>query len=238
MPSPVPGLLSYLFGDCSEPPRELQRQCEGWCMSSPRFSTFAEAHRDKIRKKIRTSNGVEGLRDLHLELDIARRLLSERRLAIIYEAYAAEKMRGPDFTVSYTTRCTFNVEVRRLRRAPALAKWSDALCDKLRQLPPSSTNLVVVGTEGGTAQFDIDQAMRHMRALAESKDAAFFARSGFTSASDFFRMFYRLSGVMLLSGWETQEQSRLDTWINPQAKHSIAPDVLKAVIRALAPVTA
>lgn len=235
MPSPVPGLLSYLFGDCGEHPRELQRYFEGWCASSPRFCMFAEAHRDKIRKKIRTSNGKEGLRDLHLELNIARHLLLDRKLALAYEAYAAEKVRGPDFTVSYTTRCTFNVEVRRLRNVPTLAKWSDALSDKLRQLPPSSANLVVVGTEDGAAEFVIDQAMKYMRTQAESKDAGFFARSGFTSASDFFRVFYRLSGVILLSGWDAQEQSRLDMWLNPQAKRPIAPDVLKAVIRALAP---
>lgn len=238
MPSPVPGLLSYLFGDCGESPRELRGHCEGWCASSPRFTTFAEAHRDKIRKKIRTSQGVEGLRDLHLELDIAYRLLREQRLAVTYERFAAEKVRGPDFTVSYTTRYTFNVEVRRLRSAPGLARWSDVLCDKLRQLPPGSANIVVVGVAGGAVEFDAGQAMRHMRALAERKDAAFFERSGFASASEFFRAFYRLSGVMLLSGWETPETSRLDAWVNAQAKHPLAPDVLKAVMRALSPVAA
>ena len=207
-------------------------------MSSPRFTTFAEAHRDKIRKKIRTSNGVEGLRDLQLELEIAHRLLHERRLAVMYERYAAEKVRGPDFTVSFTTRCTFNVEVRRLRNAPAIARWSDVLCDKLRQLPPSSANIVVVGTAGGAGELNVGEAMKHLRALAERKDTAFFARSGFASAAEFFRGFYRLSGVMLLSGWETEGKSRLDMWVNGQAKHSLAPDVLTAVVRALTHATA
>ncbi|MGZ3665791.1 MAG: hypothetical protein ACXWQR_01115 [Ktedonobacterales bacterium] len=238
MPSPVPALLSYLFADWGEPSPELRKRCEDWCVSSPRFCTFAAAHRDKIRKKIRTSHGVEGLRDLHLELDIAHRLLRERKLAITYEAYAAEKVRGPDFTVSYTTRHTFNVEVRRLRRPPELARWSDVLCDKLRQLPPSSANLVVVGVDSSPAKLDIGQAMNHMRALAERKDAAFFTRGGFTSASDFFRVFYRLSGVMRLSDWETLEKCCLDTWVNAQAKHPIAPNVLTAVVRALASVVA
>jgi len=125
-----------------------------------------------------------------------------------------------------------------LRRPTALARWSDVLCDKLRQLPPSSANLVVVGTDGSAAEFDIGQAMSYMRLQAERKDAAFFARGGFTSASDFFRVFYRLSGIMLLSGWETLENCRLDTWVNALAKHPIPPDVLTAVSRALAPLAA
>lgn len=236
MPSLIPDLLGHLFGGSGDVTHELRARCEEWCVSSPRFCAFAGAHRDKIRKKIRTSAGIEGLRDLQLELDIGYRLLRERRLAVVYEAYRADKTRGPDFTVRYTTRYTFNVEVRRLRGVLTLARWTGACCAKLHQLPPSSGNFVVFGTESGGEGFALDSAMKHVRAQAEGKDATFLARGGFSSASDFFRVFYRLSGVMLLSGWEAPEKTRLDTWINPQAKHPIAPDVLKAVVKALAPV--
>lgn len=234
MPVAVSALMRYLFEGCGESALELRERCDSWCESSPRFSAFVQMHRDKIRKKIRTGRDAEGLRDLQLELDFAYYLIREQRFAVEYEAYLAEKTRGPDFTVRYTTRCTFNVEVRRLRSAPALARWTDVLCDKLRQMPPSSSNLVAIGAGDGAAEFDIGQAMKHMRMLAERKDRAFFQRGGFSGSADFFRAYCRLSGVVLLTGWEASEKRSLSIWVNPQAKHPIAPDVLGVALRALA----
>lgn len=238
MASLIPEVLGHLFDGSGELTHELRARCESWCVSSPRFLAFALAHRDKIRKKIRTSAGMEGLRDLQLELDIAYRLLRERRLAVVYEAYKADKTRGPDFTVSYTTRYTFNIEVRRLRGTPTLARWTDAFCDKLHQLPPSSANFVVFGTEGGGDGFALESVMKHIRALAESKDAAFLARSGFNTSQEFFRAFRRLSGDFHLHAWEMPTESHLSTWLNPQAKHPGAPDALNAISRALSPILA
>ncbi len=238
MASLIPEILGHLFDGGGEFTHGLRECCESWCVSSPRFCAFAQSHRDKIRKKIRTSSGIEGLRDLQLELDIAYRLLSERRLAVVYEAYKAEKTRGPDFTVSYTTRCTFNIEVRRLRGTPTLARWTDAFCDKLHQLPPSSANFVVFGTDGGGEGLALESVMRHIRSLAEGKDAAFLARSGFNTTQDFFRAFRRLSGDFLIQAWDTPTASHLSTWLNPQAKHPSTPDAFNAIARALLPIVA
>ncbi len=235
MPSPIPQLLGYLFDGFGDITDDLRVSCERWCALSPRFCTFALSHRDKMRKKIRAARDIEGLRDLQLELEIAYRLSRERRFVIAYEAYLADKTRGPDFTVSYTTRCTFNIEVRRLRSALTLPKWMDVLGDKLRQVPSSSPNVIVLASDSAAERFDIASAMKHIRILAEHKDADFFARAGFNGSQDFFRAFCRLSGLFLLQRWDAPRDGHLSMWLNPQAKHPIAGDVLSAIVHALSP---
>src|SRR6266508_1797687 len=78
---------------------ELAEELTRWLAGSARFRAFAEAHRDKIRKKLRTAAGAEALRDVRTELQAARLLLSDRRLDLAYEAYGSGKA-GPDFTVT------------------------------------------------------------------------------------------------------------------------------------------
>ena len=65
-----------------------------WLAGSPRFRAFAEAHRDKIRKKIRGAADPEALRDVRAELATARLLLADRRIELAFEAYGSGKT-GP-----------------------------------------------------------------------------------------------------------------------------------------------
>src|SRR5690242_3131124 len=105
--TPIDELARQICGEAADEPRG---RLVGCMMASPRFRAFVEEHRDKIGKKARTAQGAQGVRDLALELETAYRLLDERRFALRYEAYAAGKTRGPDFTVIYKERPAYNVE--------------------------------------------------------------------------------------------------------------------------------
>jgi hypothetical protein len=78
----------------------MAEELVGWLAASARFRAFAEAHRDKIRKRLRTAADAEALRDVRAELQVARLLLADRRVELAFEPYGAGKA-GPDFTVIY-----------------------------------------------------------------------------------------------------------------------------------------
>src|SRR5690349_11481832 len=109
-------LLPYIFSNTRLP---LAAQFAQWVQASPRFRTFAETYRDKIRKKVRGIMEVEGYGDLQAELATAFFLVQERRFMVEYEKYGTGKQRGPDFSVTYKTHIRFDVEVTRLRRGTA-----------------------------------------------------------------------------------------------------------------------
>ena len=113
-----------------------------WLSGSARFRAFADAHRDKIRKKFRNATDSEALRDVRTELQVARLLLADRRFDLAFESYGSSKG-GPDFTISFRGARSFNLEVTRLR-APRGASAGSALLAKLRQLPPSTANVVLL----------------------------------------------------------------------------------------------
>src|SRR5215470_854261 len=161
MPLRADELLDYLLDDRSS---VFATQCGNWMAASPRFAAFVERCRDKIRKKVRALRNDEGQRDLLAELAVAYHLLLERQFMVEYEMYAADKVRGPDFTATYKTHTPFNVEVKRLR-ASSRAKGReirvlDATCDKLRQMPPSRANLLVIAAEEQTGVPDVSTAMK------------------------------------------------------------------------------
>lgn len=237
-------LLDTLFAGTAPDLREMRDGCARWCAVSPRFAAFLEMYRDKIRKKLRSVANDEGLRDLRAELLTAACLLSERSFTLDYEKYAANKTRGPDFTVMFKTHIPFNVEVKRIRGQAHPGKWADVLCDKLRQLPPSVSNvLVIFGTsaglrEGGQgAPFDVGAAMAQLRAAADRKDEAFFTRRGLEGARDFLRQLPKLSAVVVRGSEGTAADGlaplALASWVNPQARHPLAPDLRNALLRSL-----
>ena len=71
-----------------------------WLAGSRRFRAFAEAHRDKIRKKLRGATDADARRDVRAELAVAHLLLADRRIELAFEAYGSSKP-GPDFTVAF-----------------------------------------------------------------------------------------------------------------------------------------
>src|SRR5690242_6052382 len=224
----VADLVWAICGDRSE---GLEAWLSGRMTASPRFRAFIEEHRDKIGKKVRAARDAEGIRDLALELERAYLLLSERRFALRYEAYAAVKTSGPDLTVIYKERPACNVGVKRLRgalNASAFGKWANAVCDKTAQLPPSIANVVQIGAQGrDAASFEAVDAMVRLRRLAEGGDDTFFARRGYQDARDSLRTLPRLSAVLYIAGWDADVPDTVVLWANALAKHQVTPEVAR-----------
>lgn len=220
-------LLDTLFAGAPE----LREWCERWSAASPRFPAFLDQHHDKIRKKLRSLADSDGRRDLAAELLTAACLLSEPKFTLTYEPYAASKIRGPDFTALYKSHTPVSVEVKRIRGQTQPGKWADVLCDKLRQLPPSVMNALVIYGEPAAdarAPFDVAGAMSRIRAAAESKEETFFTRRGLEGGRDYVRQSLKLSGLFYRAGG-----APLVGWSNPQARHPLSADLRAALARSL-----
>lgn len=224
-------LLTYLFDG---QPHPLAHPMATWLATSRRFVTFATTFQDKIRKKIRTTPGMEKLLDLHLELETAYLLLSERSLSVAYEPEMAKGIRSPDFAVSFTTSHTFMLEVTRIQadaKSTPDARLAATIADKLGQLLPQRSNALLVGVEAAEMnQDDIQRALRGIQQRAEQNDQAFLQRHRFRDRADFFRHYQRLSELLV-------RKPQIDTidsvvmWVNPQAKHPLPGKVRTALQR-------
>jgi hypothetical protein len=245
-------LLNYLFDGQSN---LLVQPMATWLADSRRFAAFATTFRDKIRKKLRTTEDEKSLLDLKLELETAYLLLQERALSVEYEPEQAKRIRSPDFSVTFTTSFTFMVEVTRVQAelkskagetpeqapAPPPETWpaisplgvrlADAVASKLGQLLPQRSNILLVGIEATPfTPSDVRNAMLHMQQRAERSDSTFLQAHGFRDRADFFRHFQRLSEV-IVRGLQFKEAKSMVTWINPQAKHPLPSRVRTVLYR-------
>jgi hypothetical protein len=233
-------LLDFLFDGRSH---ILAKPMETWLMSSRRFTAFVDTFRDKIRKKIRVTQDQETLLDLRLELETAYRLLQERTLSLVYEPQLAEKVRSPDFAVTFTTSMTFMLEVTRLRsdqkvmegQSPGTSaigdRLADAVCSKLGQLIHQQSNILLVGMDAlRLSQEDIRAAILRMQQRAERSDPTFFQRYRFRDRAEFFRHYQRLSEI-LLRGTDLQKGESFIAWVNSQARVPLPSKVRTAVYR-------
>ena len=230
-------LLTYVFGDTTP---VLAAHCAEWMASSRRFKAFVETYRDKIRKKNRSIQDEEGRRDLQVELATAYLLLQERRFVVEYEPYGVGKQRGPDFRVTFKTHIHFNVEVTRIRgpsreqraREPEdYPKLAATVCDKLGQMPPSMSNILVLAVDGAPySATDIANAMRLLKIRADLKEEPFFVRRGFSSAQDFLKHYTRLSGVLIREAGEHGSSVRAELWSNPEARHPL-PAAVRTILQ-------
>ena len=214
------------------PDAALGYELRGWMDARPQFRAFVEAHRDKIRKKLRGASDAEARRDVRAELRVAHLLLADRRLALEFEAYGVGKV-GPDFTVTYRGERRFNVEVTRLHRDPRVATYGGPLLTKLRQLPPSMPNVVVVAIDGERADaFDIESATRAMRQRADAKDDAFFNSRGLDGSRGFHARYLRLGAVIAWAD-AAAEESRVVLWTNRSARIAVPDRAARAVLACL-----
>ena len=203
-----------------------------WLAGSSRFRTFAEAHRDKIRKKIRGAAEPDSVRDVRAELRTARLLLGDRRIELAFEAYGVGKI-GPDFTITFRGTRSFNLEVTRLRRLPDPTGLGASLLAKLRQLPPSTPDAVLMATDAESASaLDVDAAIRVLRSRADAKDERFFTARGFDGTRGFYERFLRLSAVFV-SAEGADGDARATTWINRSARIAMPEAAARAALRCL-----
>ena len=203
-----------------------------WLASSARFRAFAEANRDKIRKKVRGAADPESLRDVRAELHTARLLLADRRIELAFEAYGSGKI-GPDFTITFRGARSFNLEVTRLRRLPDATGLGTSLLAKLRQLPPSTPNAVLLATDAeNAAALDVDAATRMLRARADAKDERFFSARGFDGTRGFYERYLRLSAVFV-SAEGADGDARATMWVNRSARIAMPEPAARASLRCL-----
>lgn len=239
-------LIAYLFDGKSH---ILIPPMTGWLSSSRPFAAFVKTFQDKIRKKVRVTQDQETILDLHLELETAYRLLQERALSLAYEPQLAEKVRSPDFAVSFTTSVTFMLEVTRLRASQKLNeehasgqtaigdRLADAVCSKLGQLVHQQMNIVIVGVEAlEMTQDEVRAAMLRVQQRAERSDVPFFERYGFRDRTDFFKHYQRLSEILVHRG-DAQRAASLVGWVNPQAKYPLPSKVRTVLYRSLTTVS-
>jgi hypothetical protein len=209
----------------------LAAELAGWLAGSPRFGSFVEAHRPKIRKKLRGAADDASVRDVRAELAVARLLLTDRRFELTFEAYG--RGGGPDFTVNYRAGRLFNLEVTRLRRPPDAAAVAGVVLGKLRQLPPSSPNLLLVAVEGEAADAaDVGAAIRALRARADRKDEAYFAFRGIDGTRTFYERLLRLGGVIVWCEAAVGDR-RAAWWRNGSARIAMPEAATRAVLSRL-----
>ncbi|MBL8130773.1 MAG: hypothetical protein JNL42_02860 [Anaerolineae bacterium] len=227
--SAIDDLLDAIFDDRKLP---LVPEFAGWLRESRRFRAFATLYRSKIRTKLKNTRDDAGLRDVRAELEAAALLLREERFTLEYEAYAASRQRGPDFTVVFKTHTRFNVEVRRVRSIELdddahdrAGKLMAVLCDKVGQMPPSLVNLLWLTADHDLSEAELTQAAGALRLLAERKVEDYFTRRGFENAADFLRQYQKLSGIVLRA-----PEGRA-VWLNPLARHKAPPDLVAALRR-------
>jgi hypothetical protein len=229
-------LLDYIFDD---PRSAFARRFATWVNESTRFKAFAETYRDKIRKKLRISRDPESRKDVELELDIARRLLVDRRFALEYEKYGTGKQRGPDFTVTFRTHTPFNVEVTRMR-ALAAAQVSEErslagriatiISAKVGQMPPSIINVLVLSTtDPNYTPDDLESALKLLNDRVQQKDEEYFKRRGFLGSRDFSRQFARLSAILYLGPPTETSPAPIPFWSNRHARHPVPADISSAL---------
>ncbi len=224
---PVSELLQHIFEGRSD---SLTANFELWVKSSRRFKTFAEMYRDKIRKKHRLASTDDHIKDLQFELEIAYWLLQDSRFEVEYEALAASKQRGPDFTVKFRVNTVFNVEATRIHTGDSsqpdsiVQKLMNAICEKAGQMPSARINLLVLGMDGNIGSDDLVAATNGLRTLAERKDDAYFTRRGYENAGAFLKQFRRLSGI-------AAKNPQTVMWLNALAKHPIPNEMVNALRR-------
>lgn len=215
----------------------------GWLASSRRFTAFVSAHRDKIRKKIRTTRDPESILDLRLELETAYLLLRERELNLIYEPQPAgqpARLRGPDYAVTYTTSFTFMVEVTRIRGDSATRatqhmsldeRVAETICGKLIQMLPQRSHVLIIGVDSpGVLRNDLKAVMQRIKQRAERNDAAFFQRLHFPDRATFFTYYQRLSEV-IVRGPGVPAAGAFVASINPQSRYPLPAKVRSVLYR-------
>ncbi|MFN8473381.1 MAG: hypothetical protein U0822_14420 [Anaerolineae bacterium] len=231
-------LLAYLF---DRKPHRLTEPIAQWMTASPRFQTFVETYRDKIRKKIRVTQGQDSVLDLQAELATAYWLLRERRLTVEYEKCGAGQTRCPDFTTTYTTSFSFHVEVTRMRSSPPTGtnaaptlepvdtgRVTDIVCGKLGQMVSSGINMLVIVTElDHLDTLDLPRIMLQLKQRAEQHDPRILGRHGFRDPADFFRHYLRLSAVAVR---DMQPERETVLWVNTEAKHPL-PNPIRTILQ-------
>ena len=221
-------LLLDLFGSLGHP---LASRCAVELAASPRFGAFLERYRGKIGRKARSLQKPESWPDLWLELWTAARLLADRRFEVTYESFGAQKVRGPDLTLTFRTHTICHVEIKHVRTELSSAKWAEIVCTKLGQLPTGATSVLLVGSGPEIAKScPAETALRELGRRAQQGEDGIFVRYGLPAAREYSRQIPRLGGVLHISNWDVTAPARQSLWQNPTSRHRLPPDLARALL--------
>lgn len=229
----VARLVAYLLdGVVRLPGEDLERELAGWLAASSRFLAFAEAYRDKIRRKLRGASEPGARGDVRAELETAFLLLADRRIDLAFEAYGSGRG-GPDFTVTFRASHRFNLEVTRPRprdgdtqRATAIVH---AVLGKLSQLPADAPNALLVATGLASSGDEVAATMRGLKLRAERRDEQLLASRGLSPGA--FQSFYRRLAVLLVA---SAAGPGAHAWSNPEALRRLPDGAAAACLACLA----
>lgn len=221
-------LLIGLFGGITHP---LAIRCGEQMAINARFGAFLTLYQSKVRKKVRTLESPTSWQDLWLELWTAARLLADRRFAVAYETYAAQKVRGPDLTATFRTNTVCQIEIKHVRAELNAGKWAEVICGKLGQFPAGTINVLLVGTARQLAEpCPAETALQALNQAAQRGDDGYFQRNGLAGARDYARLIVRLGGVLRAADWDLASAAQLSLWRNPTTRHPLPPDLARALI--------
>ncbi|MGZ8563776.1 MAG: hypothetical protein ACXWWU_09170 [Candidatus Limnocylindria bacterium] len=227
----VERLMGHLFGD-DRASDAIATELAGWLTDSRRFRAFAEANRDKIRKKLRGATDADARHDVRTELRVAQLLLADRRIELAFEPYGSATG-GPDFAVTYRTQRLFNLEVTRRRPGSRSEADGGALLAKLRQLPPSVANVVLVGATDDRAEpLDVPTAIGSLQARADAGEDRYFTERGLDGIRGFHQRFLRLGAVI---AWFEGLHGAAGAvrWVNGSARIQVPEPAALAVLACL-----
>jgi hypothetical protein len=223
-------LIDHLVG--GNPGHPMSAELSRMLAGSPRFVAFADAHRDKIRKKLRKAGDAEALNDVVVELRVAHLLLGDPRIDLAFEE-GGVRSGGPDVTVQYPGGQPIACEVTRMRRPPSEVHDGGPVLTKLRQLRSGMPNVLIIAIAGQHAdELDVEGGVARLRRRADAKDEAFFVRHGFTGTRDFYARFLRLSAVITWCEAAAGE-ARASPWANRSARIALPDRAFRAMLAAM-----
>lgn len=234
----------------ADDPYSLTSAFRQW-LASRRFRTFAESYQTKIRAKLRTAGDKEALQDLLFELTIARWLLQEKRLHVAYEPQPMRSAPGPDFTVTFTTKTIFHVEVTRIRPSAPTEhatvsssplepqKLLHVILGKLTQIKPGAANVLLIGLlPDAIPGANFDEVMKQMKQRITGNDTALLARSRLRTPGEFFKQYHALSGILLYGVAPPTSVGSTATapllWLNKETRYPFVAQV-QTCLRQLPP---
>lgn len=115
----------------------------------------------------------------------------------------------------------------------ASRRLEDVVCDKMRQLSPSTPNVLWMWVHSQTRdEIDLAQQIPALKRRAEQRDAALLARHGFRNPADFMRHYQRLSLILVQSPQTQAGDGSPLVWINNDARHPL-PAPVRHILAAL-----